>query len=260
MRHPPHDVVVRLRNGRLVRLHPATDAHEFQVYAARTYEPGTLCLIDAAVRSGDTFVDVGANLGTISLHAALRAARVIAIEPHPVYSARLRENVDLNAATNIEVKACAAGAKNGTATIYDFSFTGGSSLLDPGSDGTPFCAVDVRPLDDILRSASADCVRLIKIDVEGFEPEVIAGASQTLSQQPIVCMEFDKDRRDSRAYSAHDTLMSIAPFRCYRFRSTKYRASPLVPASRDDLWNMNGDNAVYVTDAARSTMPAEMFG
>src|SRR5262249_18542532 len=124
------------------------------------------------LRPGDTVVDVGANVGTLTLTAAALVGpegRVWAIEPHPRPLRYLCANVALNGFANVRTVHAAAGESDGLLRLTD-------SRLDDqnrvSADG-PGVSVPVRRLDDVVPEGP---VRLLKIDVEGFELFVLRGA------------------------------------------------------------------------------------
>jgi FkbM family methyltransferase len=145
---------------------------------------------------GGTVVDVGANVGFIAIRAARRLGErgnVIAIEPHPVRFEFLQRNIRLNGLTNVRTVQCALGGEDGVATLYDVDPTLGprprdATMVNP-TGGRSF-QVAVRTLDGLLGEfgGRAD-VSLIKIDVEGYEAQVLNGMSQTLARRPPVVFE-----------------------------------------------------------------------
>ena len=143
----------------------------FFLGADRTFEP-TLCALLA--NTGGTVVDVGANIGFVTVRAARTAARVIAIEPHPARFRYLERNVALNGLDNVSCINCAIGASEGWVDIYDVDPTLGPHRIDvstrPGR-GRQY-RVPLRPLDALVEGAD-----LVKVDVEGYERDVLRGAA-----------------------------------------------------------------------------------
>jgi hypothetical protein len=66
----PRRCTSTMLDGSKLELYPSSDVHELHLYLERQYEPGTLSLFDKSLRPGDTMVDVGANLGLMTLRAA----------------------------------------------------------------------------------------------------------------------------------------------------------------------------------------------
>ena len=161
------------------------------MYRNRTYEAGTLAVISRFLKLGDTFVDVGANLGLMTLHASRIVGpegKVVAFEPHPETYRRLIQNIELNNCSNVQPLQMAAGSGKSEAQIYDVPSVniGRASLIRPDVDYRPAGQVKVSTLDEEL---DGQRVQFLKIDVEGFEAEVLAGASETLAKRPIISME-----------------------------------------------------------------------
>ena len=149
------------------------------------HEPGLFALIDRL--QGGVFVDCGASVGFVTVRAARRAERVIAIEPHPVRFAYLERNVARNGLTNVKCFNCALGSASGTVAIYDVDPTLGPHPLDVSSTpgrGRRF-DVPLRRLDDLVEEP----VSVLKVDVEGAEVEVLGGAEEVLRSQPVVFVE-----------------------------------------------------------------------
>ena len=142
-------------------------------------------------------VDVGANLGWHALHAAKHrnVDRVIAFEPDPFNAWLLHRNVTENGAGNVIVETRALGAEPGVATLFHYksSNAGRHSLaVDHGFGSRQVPLID---LDGALSGLGfADRrIALIKIDVEGYEPAVLAGARGALARSDAVLMEYSPD-------------------------------------------------------------------
>lgn len=164
----------------------------YEIVLERVYVPGEQWIPGP----GDTVVDVGANIGVFSLWAAGRigpTGTLTTIEPNPQTFGLLERNA---AGATIHRVACGE-----TAGDVDFHYVPGK--LSVGSilerpDRTETITVPVRPLDDLL--AGHPPIDLLKIDVEGFEREVLAGAAKTLARTTRVALEIaGEDLGPSRA-------------------------------------------------------------
>jgi FkbM family methyltransferase len=118
---------------------------------------------------------------------------VIAFEPHPIRFDYLQRNVELNGLRNVRLVACALGAEEGVANLYDVDPTFGPRPLDVTMTapigGRAFQA-RVRTLDAVLAELGQPTdISLVKIDVEGYEQKVLIGMSKTLSQRPSIVFE-----------------------------------------------------------------------
>lgn len=133
------------------------------------------------LRPGCLFVDVGANVGTYSVWAAERGAEVIALEPAADTFMLLQENIALNGYAVQAIRA-AAGASCGTA-----AFTSGQ---DAGNRLDPAGSTQIRLLtvDSLIGDRVIDGM---KVDVEGFELEVLRGCRRALAEQRIRLMQLE---------------------------------------------------------------------
>ncbi len=144
------------------------------------------------LRPGDVFIDVGANVGVYSLLAAgIRGVDVWAFEPSSEAAGRLRENVELNRlSSTIRVVQAAVGAVPGEAELTTGKDTV-NKLADTQDDGQALTEpVKVVSLDDAIAAETAASVRLLKVDVEGFEEPVLKGCKRVLETAgPVLIIE-----------------------------------------------------------------------
>jgi FkbM family methyltransferase len=140
-----------------------------------SYEPLESAAFLTLIRPGDVVLDAGANIGvyTLLLSGAVGAGRVIAVEPDPTNLELLRQNVARNACTNVTVLPCALGGKTCQVGLtQDPRNRGALSVTDAGAAGA--VGVPMRRAADVLRELRAR-PRVMKVDVEGAEPDVLAG-------------------------------------------------------------------------------------
>jgi FkbM family methyltransferase len=167
------------------------------VYVSGLYEPCTTSVLRALLSDGATCIDVGANIGLVSLLASRwvgPAGRVIAFEPSVREFARLREHIERNALANVEAVPCALGDREGTATLHvaEADKAGHNTLEERfvSANVTTAYAEPVRVvrLDDYARDVTK--VDVIKIDVEGCESQVIEGAQGIIARdRPALLIE-----------------------------------------------------------------------
>jgi FkbM family methyltransferase len=138
---------------------------------------------------GDTFWDIGANIGYFSLLAARKlnhTGRVVAFEPGRVAYERLQENIGLNPYHNITAYKLAVTDKAGEAVLYLAGETadGLASLYDSGGGDKDREACRAVSLDEFSRANNLSPPDFIKIDVEGAEWFVLKGAENLLAASP----------------------------------------------------------------------------
>ena len=142
------------------------------------------------LREDDLFVDIGANIGSYTVLASGAAgARTLAFEPVPDTHRWLVANVGLNALVGkVEVHRVALGATRGVTSFT--THRGSSNRVATSADRDSGVQVPVERLDDVL---AGRCPTVIKVDVEGFEAAVMAGAETTLRNEQLRCiiMEFN---------------------------------------------------------------------
>lgn len=185
----------RVPTGASIQL-MAQDAVHRHIYLHAMYEPATTALLRATLQPGWTVLDVGANAGYFSLLAADLVGpggRVYAFEPNPELFALLHRSALLHPAANLVAVQAALGEEQAEVSLYvpaDAANTGLSTVRkDVAGGGALTVPVKMLRLDDFCAGHSLH-PRLIKIDVEGHELPVLAGALRTLrSVQPdyVVC-------------------------------------------------------------------------
>lgn len=153
-----------------------------------TWEPEEGELLSQFFRPGLRFLDVGANVGYFSLYAAARCpgAQVHAFEPHPLTSQVLALNAWQSGA---DITPHALALSDGDRVLA--LSTAASNLGDTRSSasGSGTMLSPAAPLDEVLPDAVFD---LVKIDVQGFETEVVGGMTGALSRSPgiVIVAEF----------------------------------------------------------------------
>jgi FkbM family methyltransferase len=186
------------------------------------FEPEIRALCRRCLRPGATAIDVGANVGVHTLamaHAVNGGGRVIACEPSPNFNKELTANVELNQFTNVTIHQVAVSAKRGPVTLYipsDSQHAAGASLDPHMHDQLQnSLAVDVAgtTIDDLVAMDAIDRVDLIKVDVEGFDAAVLAGAHDVLRRdQPYLLFEYTRDWWAKAGYSLEQVLAELRSF------------------------------------------------
>jgi FkbM family methyltransferase len=154
-----------------------------------SYERQETRLIRSRLRPGATMIDVGANVGYFTALGALAvgpSGRVVAVEPNPRAFGRLAEMVQSTPLPQCSIHQFGLSDRANVLTLHqepDRNNNLNSSLADIVG-GTEY-QVRVRTLDECMDEWKIDRVDVMKIDVEGHEPKVFAGAVETLRRKKI---------------------------------------------------------------------------
>jgi FkbM family methyltransferase len=200
IRNTPGSVVMRIAPG--IRMKLYGDSLLCEMLYFHDFEPETRRFFDAYLRPGDTFLDIGANIGLYTLAAARRVGgrgRVHAFEPCSQTFERLLDNVQLNRADNVSCHQVALSFENARAelTLANGGFDACNSLGKPYMGETTGCEmVTTVTLDSfVAEHGVAGRNTTLKIDVEGWENHVLAGAERFLAgdDAPLLCVEFTEE-------------------------------------------------------------------
>jgi FkbM family methyltransferase len=212
-------------------------------------------LIDASVGRGDRVVDVGAHIGLNTVYMAARvgpSGHVTAIEPAPDNLAVLRRNIAANHLETVTLQGVAAGR---THERRDFFLRGAVSAVNslfPESvyaEVSEVARITVAPLDDLVDPVDG-APRLVKIDVEGAELEVIAGMPRLLRAPEIrLIVEWHPLLQEAAGYAAEALPRALwaAGFELHAASHT--RVTRLTP----------GDLPTLIARLRRSRRPVELL-
>lgn len=149
------------------------------IYYFGIWEPALTTWIRRRLKGGDTFVDIGANIGYYALLGSKtvgRAGRVIAIEASPTIAEALSRNVRSNHADNVRVIHAAALGERSVVRLYKGNeHNSGETTIVEAFAAEFECEVQAFPLHELLTDGELRSARLFKIDVEGAEYQVMAG-------------------------------------------------------------------------------------
>lgn len=151
------------------------------------YDRKTLLYIKRLIRKGDIIVDIGANIGSMTIPLAYHAGpsgKVFAFEPGPIFFDRLAENIIENPQLSDCVECINLGLSEATGFMY---YNRRNAVLSNRKNGLK---VSVTTLDEFLKNKLSQKLDFIKIDVEGMELEVIRGALDIINNfKPIILLE-----------------------------------------------------------------------
>ncbi|HXC36378.1 MAG TPA: FkbM family methyltransferase [Candidatus Acidoferrales bacterium] len=186
----------KLSNGALVygRNRPGFGGRGIYIYRD-ALEP-ELQHLEKFLVPGGTFLDVGANTGIFTLKAgkylSANGGMVIALEPFPDMLATLSHNVRANELANVRIRGiCAGDRTHATALWMNFDRPASFSIAKRDEKAVSFSALVVT-LDELAEWEGLSRLDYLKIDVDGVEAQVLAGARKSISRfRPIIQVEVN---------------------------------------------------------------------
>jgi len=186
------------------------------------------------LRPGDLFLDIGANVGSYTVLASkVCGARSIAFEPDQAAVCSLLRNIALNRVTDLaRVEQTALGAYNG-----EIAFTVGLDTMNRVATerNQKTQIVTIKRLDDVNGAAEAI---FAKLDVEGYEDEVISGSADTLASSNLLAIQCE-----SHSPRVTDALMEHG--------FVEYYYDPESRTLSTEPYGYANSNALFVRDAAQ---------
>lgn len=199
-----------------------------QIFWYGYYSRDIVLLLDKILKPGMVAVDVGANIGEITMAAAHRVGsegKVFAFEPMSSLYARLQEHIRANRMSQVTAVKCGLSDQAGSAQLFSASATfhdgtehkGLGTLYSSTARATPTEIIEIDTLDKYMERIDLAQVDLIKIDVEGAELPVLKGAGNTLLRfRPYLIIEIQHETSEQAGYKAVDILEYLAQLD-YRF-------------------------------------------
>jgi FkbM family methyltransferase len=187
------------------------------IYSQGMYNYNNMKLVQLLLRKGGRFFDVGAHIGAYTLIASEEEkASIFAFEPHPLTFRQLKHNVELNGRTNVILLNAAAGRETTSVFLTDVGGSATNHLLSHRRENA--IAVPCLRLDEVCAEHGVT-PEYIKIDVEGFEQEVLEGCGDYLHNIAVAFIEMNglSDARSSGGGHI-DTFLSrqgfLGPYTC----------------------------------------------
>ena len=172
------------------------------IYYFHVWEPQISAVIKRLLDPGDTVLDIGAHIGHHTLLAAQavgKTGHVFAFEASPRTFALLQTNIARNGFDHVEAKNLAVCARTGAIDLFLASHENNGRNSLNQTEGRPSIQVACTRLDDLLDEIPCSNIKFIKIDVEGAEPDVFAGARGLLERLPVdaaILVEVQPARSD----------------------------------------------------------------
>lgn len=239
---------------------------DLAIYLQGSFEPATVRAYARHLAAGDLALDIGANIGGHTLNLAQMVGptgRVIAVEPTGNAFAKLERNLALNPdlAARVTARRCFLTATDGAAApdfVYSTWPLTAQGGLHPKHRGAlaPTNAVPTRSIDSLLADIGDERrVSLVKMDVDGHECDVLAGARRLLERdRPVFIMELAPYSLEECGGSLDELLAYFLPLG-YSFRQE--RTGRALPTDPRQLARMIGDgagiNALAIADRDGAT-------
>ncbi|MFL4905576.1 FkbM family methyltransferase [Streptomyces sp. MMS24-I2-30] len=233
LRGKPRQRVIRSAAGDIFAV-DTKDLIQRYLYLFGVWEPHMSHWLEARLKPGDVFVDVGANIGVFSVLGSRlvgSTGSVVAIEASPAFHRRVLQHAELNHCENIRaVNLAVADERKTLRFVLASSNNMGANSIVPyeGSAESSF-EIEGVPMADILTPDEVARARVIKVDVEGAEGSVVRGLAPILRElRPDVeiAVEITPERMELLGDSAEELLETMRKhgFHMYRL-PTDYSAS-----------------------------------
>jgi FkbM family methyltransferase len=185
------------------------------------YSQEVVSTLNDLLRPGMTLIDVGANIGEISMVSAKRvggSGRVLAFEPLSSHADRLEANLRKNGLDWVSVARVAVSDYEGTTEIYESCGQGTesdehfglNSLYRAQDNVAAMESIGVTTLDSFLSRSPLDRIDVIKIDIEGSELPCLIGARETIARYlPYIVVEVQSQSARAAGYEQGDILREL---------------------------------------------------
>ncbi len=230
--------LMRTKHGMLMAVAPASlDVYLYTRRQGGCMDEKILGACRTLIRSGDVFWDIGANVGYFAIEMAglyESTIQVVAIEPQPELAQALAVSAALNKLGNLTVYDVLLGSEVKLMELHIPTHSTHASVVSR-EDGARAISCQGLTIDAAVE-AGLKPPALVKLDVEGFELEVLRGARATMARhQPLIILESDANMIRF-GYGRADLLALAESTGRYRFFFvTESGFLPLTPANRDDL-------------------------
>lgn len=189
VKHNGHDLMYAVCN----------DHSAWRVKTLTTKEPDTIAWIDS-MQAGETLIDIGANIGIYTVYAAAKGITVHAFEPEAQNYALLSRSLMINEFENAHAYCLALSDEFRLDSLYLSGFLPGGSCHTFGIDLDHRLTARERPAGALKQGCLAlplDQLKIhadhLKLDVDGLEHRVIAGAVQTISKAKSILIEINQN-------------------------------------------------------------------
>lgn len=224
---------------------------ESQIFWYGSYSRDILLALRHIVKPGMTALDVGGNIGEISVFLAKYVGpegKVWSFEPMPALADRLDRHKELNTLSQLEICRAGLGHEATELPMYASEYYHGDGLPHSGmitlfrseERSIEVGSVPVIRLDDFVQKRNIKRIDIMKVDIEGAELSMLQGAEETLHRDhPIIILEVNEETSLSAGYKAADLLIHLKRFG-YDFHriGNKGKLIPISPSTLGRFQNV----------------------
>ena len=182
----------------------------------------TYCLQKIKFKKKDIVIDCGANSGDLLIELCnyIQKGNYIAIEPNPIDFRVLK----LNCPNQVLINK-ALGNKNDNLNFYIATSSGDSSIIKP-KFYEEITTVEVIKLDDLIKNLKIEKIKLLKIEAEGFEPEVLEGALGVIPICEYIAIDggYERGHNKEQTFTALTNILLKNNFEIHDINFSWYRA------------------------------------
>lgn len=268
----PIKIIRHKWHGYLMKLDLSNWSERHTYFLGRYYDLNLQLAMNQVLKPGDRFVDVGANIGMISLHGAALvtdSGRVDSFEPNPECCTRIKEVLELNNIEHVHLHQAGLSEQPETLTLSIITdHCGMGTLASPRDTDEEMVSkifeVPVVVGDDILMQNSMP-VKFIKIDVEGFELRVLKGLKNTFKTwHPVVVTEVVNEwlhRAGTNRTQIYQFMKQFGyvPYGLTRQRRFFRHHLALIPISEDKVEDTNYSDFLWLHPESSANKALQSF-
>ncbi len=241
LRKPKHIICAPVNHGFNMILNPdKNNSIDSYLYFEGSYKPGILNIISHILKNGDTFFDIGANSGFLSIYGAQQVGNsgfVYSFEPNSSYFDLLQKNIYINRLKNIFTHRGFLGNKLGTLNKKEFE-------------------AKIDTFDNFIEAKNINNIKLLKINAKNRESEILKGSEKTLKKNngPNIYIECNS----SQSIEIYEYLKSFENYRFFKLKSGVNKISELKEIkNKKDLQNIS--DIFCINNKTLANLPTSIF-
>ena len=211
---PPRHRTATLPSGYRIRVNLSEMTGGDLYWGVPRLDEAERVVFASLLRPGDVVFDVGENIGLYTLTALSvigPKGEVYAFEPSPISRGLLEQTLAINEIHTVKVEPVGLSDHEGAATLYLNSQSGCTSLGETGR-GTVYGVKEIplMTLDTYVDTRAVHRIDCIKVDVEGFEGDILAGAQKVLREQnPVLFIELDTKNKQKESNTPEKIMTTL---------------------------------------------------